>query len=89
MVLLITFWINNIIRPRPSSIAEKTKKKKVRERILTLSYKIPMYSVIEYKVIHKISAVNKRCNDVFVFNKILKKKIKKNKKNKFKLSTIN
>ncbi len=84
IVRLIIFWINKIIKPRPNSIAEKTKKKNVKAITLTLSYKIPIYKVIEYNVIHKISAVNKRCKEVLVFNKILKKKKKKKKKKNLK-----
>jgi hypothetical protein len=47
-----------------------------------------MIETIEYRVIHKISAVSKRCNEVVEFKKILKNINRKNKNNKFKLSTI-
>ena len=66
--------------PIPNSTADKTKKKKVREIIFMLSYRIPMCKTMIYRVIHKISAVNSRCKALETFKVtviIIKKKITK------------
>ena len=66
--------------PIPNSTADKTKKKKVKEMIFMLSYKIPICRTIIYKVIHKISAVNSKCRALETFKVtviIIKKKITK------------
>lgn len=86
--LVIIFWINNKIKPIPSSIAEKTKEKKVKDNMFKLLYTNPINNIKVYKVIHKSSAVRRRCKDVLVFINILKIIKKKNKNNIFKLSTI-
>ena len=49
-----------ITKPMPNSTADKTKKKKVNESRLELSYRKPIESTITYKVIHKSSAVNNK-----------------------------
>lgn len=56
-----------ITRPIPNSTADKTRKKNVRDRKLTLSYKKPMDKDNIYKVIQSISAVNSRCRAVLTF----------------------
>ena len=63
--------------PIPNSIADRTKKKNVRESKLILSYKNPIERTIKYKVIHKISAVNNRCRALLTFRATLRKKRKK------------
>jgi hypothetical protein len=63
------------IKPKPNSIAEKTKKKKVNDNKFKLSKIKPTKSTIAYKVIHSISAVSNKCKAVFVF-KIKLKNIK-------------
>lgn len=87
-VLVIVFWINNKIKPIPNSTADKTKKKKVKDKTLIQSNIKPIINEIAYNVIHKISAVNNKWIDVFVLIKRLKKIKKKNKNKIFKLSTI-
>jgi hypothetical protein len=75
---LSLFLIRSKIKPRPNSIAEKTKKKNVKDSKFKLSKIKPAKSTIAYKVIHKISAVNNKCNAVLVFSIKLKKiKLKK------------
>lgn len=85
---VIVFWNNININPNPNSTADKTKKKNVNEIKLLLSKIKPANKVIVYKVIHKISAVNKRFIDVVVFTNKVKKIKKKNKIDKFKLSIV-
>lgn len=82
------FWNSNKTRPIPNSIAEKTKKKKVRDRMLRLSYIKPIKRTRVYKVIHKSSAVSNKCKAVLVFITMLNIIRKKKKNNMFKLSTI-
>ena len=72
----------------PNSIADKTKKKKVKDNKLMLSKKNPITKTIAYKVIHINSAVNNKWIEVFVLIIILKNKIKKKKKKIFIVSTI-
>lgn len=72
----------------PNSIAENTKKKKVKESIFKLSKINPTSRTIVYKVIQSNSAVRSKCREVFVLIKILKNIKKKKKNNIFKLSTI-
>lgn len=82
------FWKSNKTRPIPNSIAEKTKKKNVKDNIFKLSKIKPTNKTIAYKEIHKISAVKSKWRAVLVFMKTLNK-IKKKKINKrFKLSTV-
>lgn len=85
---VIIFWNNNKTKPIPNSIAEKTKKKKVKDKIFKLSYTNPINKTIAYKVIHNNSAVNNKCKEVLVLIKILNKIKKKKRNNIFKLSTI-
>jgi hypothetical protein len=47
-------------KPIPNSIAEKIKKKKVKESIFKLSYTRPTNKTIAYKVIHSNSAVRSK-----------------------------
>lgn len=68
---------SNKINPTPNSIAEKIKKKKVRDKRFKLSYNNPINKVITYKVIHKSSAVKSRCSAVLV----VLKKVLNSKKN--------
>lgn len=82
------FWNKSKTRPIPNSIAEKTKKKKVKDKIFKLSKIKPKNNVIAYKVIQRISAVNNKWRAVLVFIKILNKIKKKNKKSKFKSPKI-
>lgn len=86
--LVKVFCINKSIKPIPNSTADKTKKKNVKDKIFKLSNSRPTIKDTPYKVIHKISAVNSKCTEVFVFTKRLKKIKKKNKIKIFKLSTI-
>ena len=65
-------------KPTPNSTAEKIRKKKVRERILRLSYARPNTKVSAYNVIHRSSAVRRRWRDVLVW---VAKVISRNKKN--------
>ena len=69
-------WTNIIIKPRPNSTADKIKKKNVNDSILRLSNTRPMNKHVMYKVIHKSSAVNNKCNAVLTFNAILINMIK-------------
>lgn len=85
---VIIFWKSKRIKPIPNSIAEKTKKKNVSDRMFRLSYIKPTKSAIAYNEIHNNSAVNNKCKAVFVLIKILKIIKKKNKNNIFKLSTV-
>jgi hypothetical protein len=78
------FWNSNKINPIPNSIAEKTKKKKVRDKTFKLSKIIPIKKTIAYNVIQSSSAVNNKCKLVFVLTIILKSSKKKKQKNKFK-----
>jgi hypothetical protein len=65
-------------RPTPNSIAEKMRKKNVRDRIFRLSYTSPTNKTMEYSVIQRSSAVNNKCNAVFVLiNKLPRIKKKK------------
>ena len=73
-----------IIRPNPNSTAERMRKKKVNDSMFRLSNTNPRISTIIYKVIHSNSAVNKRCNAVFIFSAILANIIKNNSSTKFK-----
>lgn len=82
------FWISNKTKPIPNSTADKTKKKNVKDKTFKLSNNKPISRAMAYKVIHKISAVNNKCIEVFVLIKRLKKIKKKNKIKIFKLSTI-
>lgn len=69
-----------ITRPIPNSTAERTKKKKVNDNKLILSYKNPTDKTIIYKVIHNNSAVKSKCKALETLFAILKI----NKKNKMK-----
>lgn len=72
---------NSKTKPTPNSIAEKMRKKNVRDSIFKLSYTSPTNKTIEYRVIQSNSAVNNKCNAVFVLiNKL--PRIKKKKINK-------
>lgn len=82
------FWNNNKTNPIPNSIAENTKKKKVKDNIFKLSYMRPTNKAIAYKDIHNISAVSRRCKAVFVLTTTLNIIKKKKKKRRFKLSTV-
>ena len=81
---LTMFWNKSKIRPIPNSIAEKTKKKNVKDKTFKLSKITPIKKTIAYKVIQSSSAVNKRWRLVFVFTIILNSNKKKKKINKFK-----
>ena len=74
------FWKSNKTRPIPNSIAENTKKKKVKESIFKLSKINPTSRTIVYKVIQSNSAVKSKWREVFVLIKILKNIKKKKKK---------
>jgi hypothetical protein len=65
------FCINIMTRPIPNSTADNTKKKKVKDKKLTLSYNSPIESESTYSVIHSISAVNSKCRAVFTFTIIV------------------
>lgn len=70
---------NNKTKPIPNSIAEKIKKKNVKDSMFKLSYTRPTNKTIEYKVIHNNSAVNSKCNAVLVLiSKLPSMKKKKN-----------
>lgn len=71
-------------KPTPNSIAEKIKKKKVKESILRLSKINPIYNTITYNVIHKSSAVNNKCNAEFTPINIVEINMKKKRKKIFK-----
>ena len=72
----------------PNSTADKTKKKKVSESKLTLSYKNPTDRTMIYNVIQSNSAVNSKCNALETLFAILK--ISKKNKTKYRLiSPIN
>jgi len=60
--LVKTFCTKSRTNPTPNSTADKTRKKKVKDKKLALSYTIPKDNTSTYKVIHKISAVSSRCN---------------------------
>ena len=82
------FWKSKRTTPIPNSIAEKTKKKNVKDSTFKLSKNKPINKTITYNVIQSNSAVNKRWRAEFVLIKTLKMS-KKNKINsKFK-SPIN
>lgn len=71
------FCISIIISPIPNSTADSIKKKKVRDNKLVLLNIKPSKRVVTYKVIHKNSAVKRRCRDVLTFTTILRKIKKK------------
>jgi hypothetical protein len=71
----------------PNSMAEKTKKKKVKDKTFKLSKINPINKTIPYKVIQSNSAVKSKCRLVLVFIITLKSNIKK-KKNKILISPI-
>lgn len=73
----------------PNSMADKTKKKNVKDSMFKLSYIKPINNAIAYMVIQSISAVRSKCKEVFEFIIILNNINKKKKKNKLMLSTIN
>jgi len=85
---VIIFWNNNNTSPIPNSIAEKTKKKKVRESIFKLSKIKPINKTIAYKVIQSNSAVSNKWIAVFVLIIILNKIKKKKRNNMFKSPII-
>lgn len=66
------------MRPAPSSIAEKIKKKKVRERIFRSSNKNPVNKATTKRVIQINSAIIRACTIEYEF----KQKIMKREKNK-------
>ena len=77
-----------ITNPIPNSTADKTKKKKVNDNKLTLSYKNPTERTIIYRVIQSNSAVNNRWSALETLLAILK--ISKKNKIKYRLiSPIN
>ena len=78
------FWRSINTRPIPNSMADRTKKKKVKDNKFKLSKINPAVNVNEYNVIHSNSAVKSRCKAVFELIKILTNKIKKKRINKFK-----
>jgi len=82
--LSIIYCNRIIIKPTPNSTADKIKKKKVKESRLRLLYIIADNKTRIYKVIHNNSAVNNKCNAVLTFIIILRNKIKKRIKIKFK-----
>lgn len=67
VVRVIICCKSNKTSPIANSTAEKIKKKNVKDNILRLSKIKPTSSARAYKVIHKSSAVNKRCKVVFVW----------------------
>ena len=69
-------------KPTPNSIAEKIRKKNVRDNKLRLSYINPINKVTTYKVIQRSSAVKRRCKAVLV---VLKKVLKSKKKRRIKV----
>jgi hypothetical protein len=71
-----TFCTNIITKPKPNSTADKIRKKNVSESRFKLSKTNPLIKVSTYKVIHKNSAVSKRCKEVFTLIVILAKSIK-------------
>lgn len=72
------------IKPTPNSIAEKIKKKNVRDKRLRLSYNKPINNVTTYKVIQSNSAVKRRCKAVLVVLKNVLKSKKNRRMNVFK-----
>lgn len=64
----------------PNSTADKTKKKKVKDKKFRLSYKKPIERTITYKVIHSNSAVKSKCRAFETLNDILKKMRKNSRK---------
>lgn len=78
------FWKSNKTKPRPNSMAEKTKKKKVKDKIFKLSKIKPIKRVTAYKVIQSSSAVSNKWRLVLMFTITLKSKRKKKMKSKFK-----
>ena len=73
-----------IARPTPNSIAEKIRKKKVKESTFKLSFTKPTIKTTEYRVIHANSAVKSRWIEEFVLTIILEIIKKKNKIKRFK-----
>ena len=65
-----TFWIRSNTKPIPNSTAERTRKRKVSDNKFKLSYEIPKDNVKKYRVIHSISAVNRRCKAELTFIQI-------------------
>lgn len=82
------FWNNNSIKPKPSSTAEKTKKKKVRDNKFKLSCVKPVNNDMTYKVIHNISAIKSKLRELLTLTNRFKKIKKKNKKSMFKSPII-
>lgn len=62
--------------PNPNSTADNIRKKKVKDNKFTLSKIKPTTKTIIYSDIHNNSAVNNKCNAVFMFSTIVKKKMK-------------
>lgn len=73
-----------IANPIPNSIAEKIKKKKVKESRFKLSLTKPTNKTIVYRVIHANSAVNNKWIDELVLTIILDIIKKKKRKRRFK-----
>lgn len=61
------FWTSSNTNPIPNSTADKTKKKKVKDKRFKLSYDNPTAKVKKYKVIHNISAVSNKCKAELTF----------------------
>ena len=72
-------WDVKTSSPTPNSEAENSKKKKVSERRLRLSYTIPKNRSIIYKLIQRSSAVSSKCSEVFVLIISVENNSKKNK----------
>ena len=82
------FWSSIVINPIANSTADNTKKKKVNDSKLILSYKNPTDNTTIYNVIHNNSAVNNKWIELTTLLVILKNIKKNNKKYKFKSPTI-
>ena len=65
------FWNNKIIKPILNSIAEKIKKKNVKDNTFKLLKMIPISKTIVYKIIHNNSAISNKFKDEFVLISIL------------------
>tara|TARA_B110001450_G_scaffold230122_1_gene231158 strand:+ start:3183 stop:3479 length:297 start_codon:yes stop_codon:yes gene_type:complete len=71
-----TFCTKIITKPKPNSTADSIRKKNVSDKRFKLSKTKPLIRVSIYKVIHKNSAVRRRCSEVFTLIVILAKRIK-------------
>jgi hypothetical protein len=65
---LTIVWSSSSTRPKPNSIAENTKKKKVNERMFRLLKVTPIKRAIAYNVIQSNSAIKSKFRELLLFS---------------------